>query len=74
MTVAERERPDFRIIIDFGMGLLIPVSPDAEALAAGDAFGDVVKIGKGIGVDRQYLAPLIENLRADGWVVEININ
>lgn len=74
MTVAEKERPDFRIIIDFGMGLLIPVSPDAEALAAGDAFGDVVKIGKGIGVDRRYLEPLIENLRSDGWVVEININ
>jgi hypothetical protein len=74
MTVAEKERPDFRIMIDLGMGLLIPVTPEAEALAAGDAFGDVVKIGQGIGVDRRYLEPLIENLRADGWVVEININ
>ena len=63
------EQIDFRLIVDQGMGLLVPLSDGAKQLIDGGAFGDVVRFGRGIGVDRRYVGDLIENLRQDGWEV-----
>mgnify|MGYP003332882138 FL=1 len=68
----ESNAVDFRMVVDHGMGLLIPRSDQARQLIADGAFGDVVRFGKGIGVDRRYVSDLIANLQADGYVVSVD--
>ena len=60
---------DFRMVVDRGMGLLIPCSDQARALISDGAFGDVVRFGRGIAVDRRYVVDLVDNLTADGYTV-----
>jgi len=60
---------DFRLVVDDGMGLLVPCSEQAKVLLNDGAFGDVVRFGKGIAVDRRYVLDLIVNLQEDGYTI-----